>query len=357
MIKTGSIYYASDKALFDALRQQKMTKEAMRSLFLSRGILISPKTDKEELARHFSRLIHDYFDHQNIAERLASSQRIERNTSTRLDGEMDMEMLEKMAQNICDQQTEMGANARVITRTGGLDILIDYKTVDYKKSEFRQVEKKSATIVFDLRGRNLNIRSPINDYIEDVKEKCVDLIYEQFTDSEPPKISKISLEAHPKPETRTLFFTQLISSLAGHKLVEATDVWVFNPDDQDEDEEDSIGVHIKKAMLVGEQVSRSPELKKLIEDDFYISKVVWTAKTEAFDADMYTFEASFLDPAECSTFAYRIKGVNRYSEAHKMLLKDRTPVTNLDAIRLAKVIEDAARKTLEKIKGSENDSD
>jgi len=50
-IKFGaSLYYASDKNIFDALTRSRVNAETMQDLFLRRNIIVSTKTDREDLA-------------------------------------------------------------------------------------------------------------------------------------------------------------------------------------------------------------------------------------------------------------------------------------------------------------------
>ena len=76
-----SLYYASDKNIFDALNQHKVDIPTIMGLFERRNIIISPKTPRDELAKYFARQIHDYHDHRDIAARLGIAPRRERITS------------------------------------------------------------------------------------------------------------------------------------------------------------------------------------------------------------------------------------------------------------------------------------
>lgn len=66
-MRMGSLYFASDKAIFDALTQRSLTGAELRKVFLSRGIVISNESDKKFLASRFSALFHDYYDYRNLS--------------------------------------------------------------------------------------------------------------------------------------------------------------------------------------------------------------------------------------------------------------------------------------------------
>lgn len=102
-MKIGSIYSASDKALFDALNQGTVTSSDMRQLFLTHGIIISRATGRKELAAHFSRLVHDYDDFQALAKLFDSGQRRERLASFRVQSSAQLEDFETAAHAIVQQ--------------------------------------------------------------------------------------------------------------------------------------------------------------------------------------------------------------------------------------------------------------
>ncbi|MDR3571890.1 MAG: hypothetical protein P4L81_06945, partial [Candidatus Pacebacteria bacterium] len=96
-MKTGSIYSASDKALFEALNQPKVTRSDLRQLFMSRGIVVSHQTSREALALHFSRLMHDYNDFQLLARLFGTKARTERIASFRVISKAKMQNFETAA--------------------------------------------------------------------------------------------------------------------------------------------------------------------------------------------------------------------------------------------------------------------
>ena len=79
-----SLYYASDKNIYDAVNQSKVDNDTVQKLFERRNIVCSKKTPRSDLAEYFSQLTHDYLDHQDIANRLGIAKRRERLTSVDL---------------------------------------------------------------------------------------------------------------------------------------------------------------------------------------------------------------------------------------------------------------------------------
>lgn len=46
-MKQSTLFSASDKSLFDALNQRNVTNSDLRSLFLTRGVLVSPDSSRD----------------------------------------------------------------------------------------------------------------------------------------------------------------------------------------------------------------------------------------------------------------------------------------------------------------------
>ena len=87
MKKGASLYYASDKNIFDAINQSKVDNDTIQSMLRRRNVVCSKQTKREELSRFFSRLTHDLLDHQDLSDRLGIVPRRERITAVDLIGD------------------------------------------------------------------------------------------------------------------------------------------------------------------------------------------------------------------------------------------------------------------------------
>ncbi|MBP0640201.1 hypothetical protein [Cupriavidus sp. AcVe19-6a] len=114
-----SLYYATDKNIFDALNQHKVDSATVVKLFHRRNILVSRKTLREDLAQYFSRLTHDYYDHQDIAARLGVATRRERITSVDVQGLTDADALRAVSEQL-KGELEGSGDTVVIDRSGEL---------------------------------------------------------------------------------------------------------------------------------------------------------------------------------------------------------------------------------------------
>lgn len=345
----GNLLYASDKAIRDALLKRKFTNADLKLLFISRGILVSNKTERKDLAEYFSRLNHDYYDHKKIASVLGIVSRKEKTSITNVNDRFDDDSLERAIHMVCDEQQKVGNFAEVKSTAKGFDLRINYIQIDYSKSEFSQIIHKDAVISIESESKGLTIRWPLNDYIGDVKEKLLDSLSQVQNNGKDLDIEELELSNIHSAELRTKFFIQLINSLDGYRLTDVTDVFVYHPKESRGDDEDDLGVHISKASLKGEGVLNSDELNSLYKRGFYIWKIFWTAKADAHGSDLFEFEAQFSNAEQCKTFSYMIRGVYKYKSGGKHN-KGKNSVSMFEEAKLSKLIEHAAKSSLDEIR-------
>jgi len=346
-MRTGNLIYASDKAVKDALIQHKFTKSDLKEIFLSRGILVSNETEREELALYFSRLNHDYYDHKLLSSVLGVSSRREKTSITNVNNVITSDAVEKIMHKIKEDQSNEGDEASVKLTNNGAEIKLKYTQIDYNKSEFKQVVEKEAIISIEIKKDGLAIRYPLNDYIGNVKNSLLDEVSKEIEEDEVLVVDELELRDIVSAKDRTSFFTALIKHMPNYILYDVSDVYVYHP--KEFQEEDDLGVHISKATLKGEGVLESSELKSLYKKGFYIWKIRWTAKGGSYDSDLYEFEAQFSDAENCSKFSYLICGFYKY-KSDKVFVSSKKAVPSIEEVRLGKLIEDAAqlsRKELE----------
>ena len=362
-MKIGSIYSASDKALFDALSQGTVTNTDIRQLFLTHGIIISRSTSRRELAAHFSRLVHDYDDFQALAKLFDTGHRRERLTSFRVKSTAQIDDYESAAHEIVKQLASNTDAANVITNEdGSLRIAVRYKTFHFNKSEFRQIETRDAIITIEQEGGTAVIRGPQNEKVDEICRSLLATIKEKVDDK--LDITEINLEHFQEPMQRTKFFVEMIELLHGYKKHDVTDVYFYNPKveiEMEEDEDESVsvseddinlGIRITSGMLKGEGVLASQEMSNFISRGFYISKIIWQAKrTGEFDSDIYEFEAQFSEPETCTRFSYLVRGHYKYQEDQKHS-NTRTQLASGEDVELSKAIETAARASLKKLENA-----
>lgn len=162
-----SLYFASDKVIFDAINHSQVNTDLIRELLFERGIIVSPKTTKYELAQYFSRLTADYFDQLNIGSKLGKIARRERITYSEISEPISKkDILDALSVVKTRLESE---GSRVTVEVFGDRILarLDYEYIDYTETEFRQVQPRDAIIEFlkDSSGQYV-VRSTQNTFTD-----------------------------------------------------------------------------------------------------------------------------------------------------------------------------------------------
>lgn len=389
-MRMGSLYFASDKAIFDALTQRSLTSAELRKVFLSRGIVISNESDKKFLANRFSALFHDYYDYRNLSLLVGGRDSREKTTNvvvtTGVTKEQLTDALTSVKEWLMDDQHEQ---AEVAIHGDQLKLTVKYQKFDLSQAEFRQVVEKTAEVILEKQGSGWKITGPMNDKFKDIIGQLYSQI--EIVTEEDVATRTISLEAIPDAGIRTNFLRSLIRNLKDMEVVDVVDVSTFNPKDREDDDldlsdealviEDSIEVEsedegedgeeggpeaelarpqteasvhkiirIDKASLKGKGVLESKQLMELEGHGFYLWKIRWTAREKLVGSEIVQFEAQFGNQAKYCDFSYIVKGVYNYNNGKyaKNLVRAEQVFEQKLKIRL----EEAAQKTLDDIERS-----
>lgn len=362
----GSLYSVSDKAIFDAIHQSKVTNPELKSIFLSRGTIASSKTNREKLAEYFSLFPHSYFDYQKLSELLGTNTRREKNTSVLLEQKLSSDVVETAINDLIKDIEYFGGHCELSSSDSGqaYNINVSYREFNYRNSEFRQITNKEANISIESTQNGFIIRHPQNNTVDEWKAMLIAKL--EAEEGQDIEVREISLRHIDKHSLITDFFTTLINDISGFELKDVTDVFVYHPKDESSDEsnddtsdipdeEVELGTHISKAALKGQNVLRSEVLNDFYDKEFYISKVVWRSKVKgSVDEDLYEFEAQFSDPENKEQFSYLSKGFYSYL-AQGQYTKNRKAFTADEERRVNKSIEAAAQRSLKGILEPKNE--
>lgn len=345
-----SLYYASDKNLFDALNEHKVDSPTIFGLFQRRNIVVSKKSSREDLARYFSRLTHDYYDHKNISDRLGVTPRRERVTSMDVKGISNIEALQASVDQI-RQELENNGDVVQISRDGeNLSMHIQYTKIDYKLNEFSQVQTRDGTIEFERCADGYTVRNTQNEYMGDVRDSLIGNI-EKASDIPLEKVF-VSLFDVTSPRLRSKFFHELVNTLPGYSLRDVTDVYVYKsrPEaEEDAEEESDSDTHIERVLLRGSGVTRSELLNELLdEENYYIIKIGWTALETMGAGHIYDIEAVFAQPKDCSGFSFILSGVFPREDGVVSSRKRSPTKSEIDSI--SRVVEARSRVLVEALR-------
>ncbi len=353
---SNSIYSASDKAFFDALNHPKITKHQLHEMFLSRGILVSKKTNRRKLASYFSSFTHSYSDYSRLSSILGSASRREKQSVCTLNGVSDSEIIENALRNVKNELVDKHQAVGRFKKVGeNFHFKINYRTIDFNKSEFKQVVEREIEIELEKDNGSYNLRTPHSDFSNLIKVDIIEALRKEL--EQEISVHKIELPAGALPEERTNFFNKLVNEQMNFELHDVTDVFVYQPkeidSEDDEIDEDSLntdlGIHISKASLKGENVQLSEELKKLLEKGFYIYRIIWQAKdTEVPDSDIYEFECMFSNPDECTDFSYLIRGHYKY-KGNREYNVSKVQCSKSEERALGKNVEHSAQRIIDEL--------
>lgn len=355
-MKVGTIYSASDKALYDALNQRNVTNADLRQLFLTRGILISKDSSRKHVAKHFARLFHDYSDYQKLANLFGGAMRRDKIATVRIATEASLVDFQNAAADLKAELEDGGAVVRVSTAKGTrLDVEVQYSKVHFNQSEFRQVSTRTETISIFFENGGFVIHSPNSDDAKIWMDEMAKIVQEKT--GKAVNFDEIRLPKSMDTKAKTAFFTRLIRNIQGFRLKDVSDVYVTKPKDWESDEEPPAGnpeIRIDKASLRGQGVLESDELKLLEKRGFYVSRIIWTGVPEGVpDPDIYEFEAQFSQPNECSDFTYLPRGFYRCLGPGSYNAT-RSNFSSEEEMKYGQMIEAAARETFNKLPGHDN---
>ncbi|SDW00221.1 hypothetical protein SAMN05444064_10115 [Pseudomonas syringae] len=392
-MRMGSLYFASDKAIFDALTQRSLTSAELRKVFLSRGIVISNDSDKKFLASRFSALFHDYYDYRNLSLLVGGRHGREKTTNVTVTSNVAKEKLTDALHSVKEWLTDtLHEQAEISIVNDQLKLTVKYQKLDFTQAEFRQVIEKTAEITIEKQGKGWKITGPMNEKFKDVTEQLYSQI--EIVTEEEVATRAISLAAIADPKIRTGFLRSMIQNLKDMEVVDVIDVSTFNPSDQasddldlsdaalviedsleisgsdeageeesDEDSDEDEGVplqpevrvhkiiRIEKASLKGKGVLESKQLLELEGHGFYLWKIKWKARTKSLvGAEIVEFEAQFGNQVTYSDFSYMVRGVYNYHNGKHSDHRVRASTLVEEALKVK--LEQAAQKTLDEIERS-----
>lgn len=352
-MKVGpSLYYASDKNIYDALNQSKVDQDTVQAMFRRRNIVCSKQTSRQELSEFFSRLTHDSLDHLDLSKRLGINKRQERVTALYLKGDISPAAITRTVDVIRQAVLAEGDALHVAGSAASTVMSIRYTEVDFRRSEFSQVQHREGYIELIPEQGELMIRCTQSPHIEAVRDQLVRAL--ELDEKKQFERSEISLFHHKSHVVRSKFFYDLMMNLPDFVHRDVTDVFVYKarPDANEIDEDlidDSGESHVEKVLLRGKGVSRSDLLRELTQDkSYYIVRMGWIATERLGRGFGYDMEAMFADPVNCTGFSYILHGVHELDDNGRLLKKRRGPTTGeIDAV--ARAIEVRARQLIREL--------
>jgi|WetSurMetagenome_2_1015567.scaffolds.fasta_scaffold00114_8 hypothetical protein len=362
MAKQPRLFCATDKEIYDVIMSAKLklTESVLLELAKDRGIFYSSLDSRVVLANNISLLPHDFHDINTLLGQRDYAGRSEKTTSMVLNTPLTVEDIREISREFQEVSPEDEKVIHYQAEPNKYVVQINYSEIDYSKTRLVQRRSKSADIDFIIDGDSTIIRMPANpkakDIANDLKRR---LDNRKKTDIQ---AEMIELAEFKNAETRTQFFTSLITKLTGFRLHDVSSIKVESsrsniseeePDLEQSEEleqaqEEMLAV-VKNVALKGKSLLSATEYQQLRERGFYITWIVWRSEQTTSDYPIVEFEAGFDQPEEGKGFKYNIKGAlhrldgNTYTKT----LRNIEPQRNQE---LLKLLEQTAHVTIQKLR-------
>lgn len=346
-----TLYYFHDKAIYDGLSQHSISKPDLHRFLLKKGVLASQESDTGLLAYYLSSFTFDYFDRNHLSELLTTTPKRENVSSSTIKTEENPALSDEAIRQALtvlkgELATDPDCAANVVCSKDSFVLDITYKDHDLRKPEARQIETKKAQVEIIKDEIGYTIRSPANDFGSKIVEQLKDSLSKEVEGQ--LVVKELSLTSITDSLYVSKFFEILMNNVEGYNLKDVTNVKLFHPED-DEESEEIAASHIRKAMLNGEQVLISPELKSLFDRGFHISSVQWVSDEKLHAGDRVAFEASLKKPETKEGFSFQIRGIYRYSERTHDITQKLTTPSNIEKKAIHKKLEQASENALSEV--------
>ena len=320
----NSFKVPNDHNIYSALNTGKVSDSAMTELFLSRGILISPKAEKEQRAFYFSSFIHGFKDYEIISSQHAKGNRTEFTTSAQVHSEIEFSDILAACSSFEDKVDKFYQNSQITDinietqNANKINVKVNYQKFHPDKQMFAQFEPKTAVIEVNVTEDGLYIESPSTLEAHDWLELLIDQISEA---QEKSKVKLIDLTYLTDPEEYWNFFNNLTSNLPGFERADVLEVKLKKPkdsndggSDDDEEEESTLTYRIDSASYTGTQLHRAEEFKLKISEGFQLNKFSWDCKEKGnVNSDIFKLCVKLNESKNKKILSFISKGFIKYN--------------------------------------------
>jgi len=361
MSKSNLLYCATDKEIYDVLMsaKQRINSGVILELAKDRGIFYSSQDSREALVHSLSLLSHDYHDLNIILDHREHAGRAEKLTSVTLNAALTIDEIKEV---IKEYITESPSDEKVTSHAKGTEqyvVNIKYSEMDYGKTRLVQRTPKEAGLEFHIEGEKTIVRMPSSAKAKEVFGK----IKNKLDGMKKAEIQTdlIEIGEFNTSESRTEFFTSLISKLKGFNLDNVTSVKVepikkeLNEDeldledDQSKEEAKQVALAlVKNVALKGETLLASDEYQSLLKKGFFITAIIWRAKQTSTPYPIVEFEAAFEEPESGKGFKYSVRGMLNFVDGE--YTKTLRPISAEEKQTWLSLIEETATLTIAEIR-------
>jgi hypothetical protein len=319
-MKNYKILAPDDFDIKSALSTGKVAESVLTSLFVKRGILISPKTKREERADYFASFFHGYSDFETISAQHSKVNRSEFCTALSVNTTAKASDVRAYADSIkskieADKTQQNITEISIESSNNQTRIKVRYQEYHPDKQMFAQFENKEALITVEANETGLYIQRPAND---EAKQWVNTLVHEIQSNDPEAKVDTIDLTGITDPVHYWNFFDQLTSTLTGYQREDVVDVYLRNPknSDQSEDGEERNLHRIDSASYKGMKLHESKDFIDKLNEGFHLYNMTWDSSEQGnSNSDKFRLSVKFTSPDGCSGFSFIPKGFLKKSNS------------------------------------------
>ncbi|WP_180115718.1 hypothetical protein [Acinetobacter sp. YH12140] len=350
----NSFKVPNDHNIYSALNTGKVSDSAMTELFLNRGVLISPKTDKEQRAFYFSSFIHGFKDYEIISAQHAKGSRTEFTTSAQINSQIEFSDILAACTGFENQVEKFYQNAQITeieidtVSANKVSVKVNYQKFHPDKQMFAQFEPKIAILEVNISESGVYIESPATLEAHEWLELLISKLSEANDKS---KVKLIDLTYLTDPEEYWDFFNNLTSNLSGYERTDVLAVELKKPKDSindlDDDDESTLTYRIDSASYKGAQLHRAEEFKLKISEGFQLSKFSWDCKEKGnVNSDIFKLCVKLNESKNRKILSFISKGFVKYNIEKGEHLKNPQPLPSIIEKKFNRIIFDTALNLL-----------
>lgn len=356
-----SRYFADDKDILDLVSQGSVSLSRLSEVLRRRGVIVSPKAEKQTVATYFQRLQFSWPQLVELLEILDRPERDDKFTNFRIDGDPAQLTVDNVIAALDNVKSERGSRFNEIYKISkindnSLAISVEYSEPDFSKTRLRQNQDRTVNFTIDTTPSGLQVRHSSGTRGTEVMEHLERFLGKE--DQPLPRKREIALSGFSS-DKRSRFFVELARGIAGYTLSDQNGLRVDRPESMAEDEEDEqqdggtdddavLEGLVKRAVLQGSSLLSSAEYQGYARRGYSMSKLNWVAEGADPKQGWIEFMAEFQNGPEGTGFKYGILGKwDRKDDGERA--KMRRAVTQIEKESLLRLIEDGAYNALDSI--------
>ena len=339
MRQTSSFFFALPIDIYDAMyssnRQYPMKK--LREYALSKGLVVSPHLDREELCMRIAKLPFSYNEFHELSESLKPKSRKPRSEATNLSRSISDAEIQTVIGSLKRKYPNDKINLNKLL-TGTMVIKVEHDEFDHGQTRLKQRQPKEVSIEVSSSDDGASkIISSATKHAQELVNSLIDIIGSES--KKPIRKERINLTDFT-PKQINQFFIRLANSLPGIDFATATVVKVQRAntniidDEETENAEGKLLTTINNASLSGENILSSPQVVDFLQDDeYFIHTLRW--ETEEFHVtrigdSKLLIEIKATLPSDKLDFQFDVPSYKHRIKSSNEFVKNFSPLSHAD---------------------------